>query len=488
MATLKEKSIFGSMWKFLERFFAKAVSLVVSIVLARLLTPDDYSVVGIVSIFFVFANVFISGGFNTALIQKKEVDVLDYSSVLAVSMLVAGMLYTGLFFFAPLIANIYNQDILTPVIRVMGLTLFVNAFKSILCANISRNLQFKKFFFATIGGTIVSAIVGITMAIKGFGPWALVAQQMTNSIIDTLILAFTTKFRIVLKVSFEKLGVLFRYGWKIFVASIISSIYDEINPLVIGLKYSGTDLSYYTKGRSFPHLINTTLGDTFSAVLFPVMSKVQDDTKAMLQYTRRFMRVSSFAIFPAMIGFSVVADNFITVLLTDKWVSAVPYIRIFCMVFMLNIIQKGNLEVIRASGRSDLLLIMEIIKKSLYFVVIVLFLIFTNTPEMLAIACMVNTLIATFVNTFPNRKIIGYTYRSQIRDLLPNFFTALAMGCVVFLVGRIEINVILLLFLQISSGAVSYILFNMLIKNETLYYYWTTAKGLLKRKKQNENC
>lgn len=479
---LKNKSIFATMWKFLERFAAKAVSLIVTIVLARLLTPDDYSVVGIVSIFFVFANIFISGGFNTALIQKKQVDIIDYSSVLFLNMFIASIMYAIIFFAAPVIAKLYNQEILIPVFRIMGLTLFINAFKSILCAHVSRSLQFKKFFLATIGGTIVSAIVGIAMAMKGFGPWALVAQQMINSFIDTVILFFTTKFRVVLKISFKKLGILFKYGWKIFVASIISTIYDEVNPLVIGLKYSGADLSFYTKGRSFPHLINSTLGDTFSAVLFPVMSKVQDDKAALLQCTRRFMKVSSFVIFPAMVGFAMVADNFISVLLTDKWAPASIYIQIFCMVFMLNIIQKGNLEVIRASGRSDLLLLMEIIKKSLYFVVIVLFLIFTNTPQMLAVACFINTLIATVVNTFPNRSIIGYSYRNQIADLLPNFISAILMGIVVYFIGLINMNKGLLLVCQILIGAIFYILINIITKNKTLKYYIDTVKSLLRRK------
>ena len=479
VCNLKEKSIKGVFWKFSERFAAKIVSLVVSIILARLLTPDDYSVVGIVSIFFVFANVFISGGFNTALIQKKEVDIEDYSSVLYLSMFIAFIMYSTLFFSAPFISRVYQQEILVSVIRIMGLSLFINAFKSVLCAYVSRNLQFKKFFFATIGGTVISAVIGISMAWNGFGPWALVAQQMVNSIIDTLILFFTTKFRLVLKLSFSKLKMLFQYGWKIFVASVISVIYDEVNPLVIGLKYSGADLAFYTKGRSFPHLINTTLGDTFSAVLFPVMSKVQDNKEALLKYTRRFLSVSSFVIFPAMIGFLAVADNFIMVLLTEKWLPASIYIRIFCFVFMLNIIQKGNLEVIRASGRSDLLLIMEIIKKSLYFIVIGLFLIFTDTPEMLAVACGVNTLIATLVNTFPNRKIIGYSYRAQVMDLLPNFVTAIIMGICVFYIGYLAIDNLLCLILQIISGCIIYVTLNVIIKNPTFFYYIETIRTLI---------
>lgn len=479
--TLKTKSISSVFWKLSERLAAKLVSLVVSIILARLLTPSDYSVVGIVSIFFVFANVFISGGFNTALIQKKEVGVNDYCSVLYISMSIATLMYIILFFSAPKISSLYNQEILTPVIRIMGITLFINAFKSILCAYTSRELNFKSFFMATIVGTIISAVIGIGMAYYGFGPWALVAQQMSNSFIDTLILFFTTKFKFVYKFAFQNIKQLFNFGWKIFVSNIISVIYDEINPLVIGLKFNAVDLSFYTKGRTFPHLINTTLGDTFSAVLFPAMSKIQDNKAIMLQYTRRFLKLSSFLVFPAMIGFCAIADTFVLTVLTSKWLPSVFYIRVFCFVFMLNIIQKGNLEVIKACGRSDLILKMEIAKKTCYFIVIVLFLIFTNTPKLLAVACLVNTLIATCINTFPNRKIIGYSYRLQIADLLPNLITAAIMGVCVWLVGFISINKILLLFLQIMVGVLVYIILNLIIKNQNLYFGFNLLKNFIKR-------
>ena len=210
MEDIKQKTITSTIWKFLERFMAQAVSLIVSILIARILTPADYSVVSIVTIFFTFANVLISGGLNTALIQKKDADDEDYSTVLYVSVLLSIVCYIILFFCAPLIARLYEQPSLILIIRIMGLTLPITALKSIWCAYISSTLQFRKFFFATLGGTLVSAVVGITMALNGFGPWALVAQQMTNTVIDTLILIISTRIHIVLKVSITKLKVVFK--------------------------------------------------------------------------------------------------------------------------------------------------------------------------------------------------------------------------------------------------------------------------------------
>ncbi len=481
--SLQKSTLSGMIWKFAERIGAQLVSTIVAIVLARLLTPDDYAVIGIVTIFFTFANVFISSGFNTALIQKREADIKDYSTVLYISIAVSVVLYGVLFFTAPLIAGIYDAPILIPVIRVMGLTLIVNAVKSVLCAYVSSTLQFRKFFYSTIIGTAISAVVGIIMAINGFGPWALVAQQMTNTCIDTLILFITTKVRFILVFSIRRLKQLFNYSWKILVSSLISVIYDEINPLIIGIRFTGADLSYYTKGKSFPTLISNTISDTFSAVLFPVISKLQDDTEAVLRYTRRFMKVSSYLIFPLMVGFLAVSDNFVTVVLTDKWMAASIYIQIFCLSYMFNIIQNGNLQAIRAIGRSDIILILEVIKKSLYLAIIVSFILLSDKPEMLAITSIVNTLIATAVNTYPNRKLIGYRYRMQIMDLLPNLLTAAVMGGAVYAMNFIPMNAVLLLCLQIVAGAVIYVLLSVVTRNENFKYFLDMLKKILKKGK-----
>jgi len=484
---LKEKTVSGVFWSFGERILAQVVSLVVSIILARLLTPDDYSIVGIVAIFFAFANVFISGGFNAALMQKKDADVEDYSSVLYISLGAAIVFYLVLFFCAPLLADLYEKEILVSVFRIMGLTLFINAVKSVICAYISSHLLFRKFFWSTIIGTVISAIVGIIMAYQGFGPWALVAQQMTNSIIDVIVLFATARIRFVFRFSKEKAKGLFKYGWKILAASGVSVLYDELNPLIVGVKYSGTDLSFYTKGRSFPGLINSTVGSTLSAVLFPSMAKMQDDKDVLLRYTRRFMQVSTFLIFPMMIGFLIVSENFILLLLTEKWLPATIYMQAFCVVYMFDMIQVGNLQVIRALGRSDVTLILEIIKKVAYAIVILLFVLFTNDPVLLAVACVVNTFIATIVNTFPNRRLIGYYYKLQIIDILPNLLRALFMGACVYCIGLLPLSPLFLLVLQVTGGIAIYFLLAAITRNPNFMYILNSLKQLLGRKKAGVN-
>lgn len=468
---LKKKTFYGIIWKFMERFFAQGISLVVSIVLARLLGPEDYAPISIITIFFAFANIFISGGLNTSLMQKKNAEKEDYATVFTFSLAIAFLLYALLFAFAPIIANIYKQPILIPVFRVMSLVLIVNAAKSVLCAYISSHLQFKKFFFSTIVGTLISAIVGIVMAANGFGVWALVSQQITNSTIDTLILFLTTGVRFSLMISIDRLNEMFKFGVKMLIASFISTLYDEVSPLVIGLKFTPSDLSYYEKGRSFPSLINSAFNDSISAVIFPALAKVQDDKKMVLSFTRRFIQLSSFLIFPLMIGFLVVSDQFTITVLSEKWLGASVYIKIFCLCYLFNIIQNGNLQAIKAIGRSDIVLKLEIIKKSMYFIVLIFTILISKSPIFIAAVAVINTVIATAVNTFPNRKLIDYSYRLQISDLLPNLIIALVMGGIVYVFGfYVNIDGAIKLLLQVLIGIGTYVGMAVATRNANFSY------------------
>ena len=481
---IRSKTIHSALWKFTERIGAQIVTLVVSIILARLLTPDDYSVVSVVTIFFAFANVFISGGFNSALIQKKDADDEDYSTVLHISLIISAIIYVILFFTAPLVADIYEQPMLVAVIRIMSLSLPITAVKSIWSAKISSSLEFKGFFVSTLIATLVSAVIGIVMAYMGAGAWALVVQQMSNTIISTVILMITTRVHIVMRISLSRFRSLFKYGWKVFVSSIIGRVYVESVPIVVGYKYSSADLAYYTKGRSFPELIMSSSISTFSAVLFPVLAKVQDSKERLLYGTRLFMRITSFLSMPLMFGLFAISENFVIVLLTDKWLPIVPYLKIFCITSMFEMVHIGNCETIKAMGRSDIYLIMEIIKKTGYFITIILFLIFTDSPQVLALAFVVCTLIALIVNLIPNTKLINYKIIHQILDLLPNLITAGVMCVCVTFIGMLEMNRVLLLGIQIASGAMIYFVLNILIRNPSLRYMFEIMKSLLKKRRE----
>lgn len=478
---LKKSAIANTIWKLMERFLAQGISFVVAIVIARILDPDDYSVVSIVTIFFTFANLLISSGLNTALIQKKDADSEDYATVFSISLVISIVIYIALFFLAYPISRLYGKPVLVPIFHIMGLILPVDALKSIVCAKVSSDLLFKKFFFATLGGTLFSGIVGIVMAKMGFGAWALVAQQMINTIIDTVILYILVPLRLKFFFARKKFSRLFGYGWKIFVSSFIGTVYTELNPLLIGLKFSSGDLAFYTKGRSFPGLVSSVSTNTLAAVLFPVLSRKQDDKELLLKYTRLYIRVASFMAFPLMIGLAVISDSFVAVLLTEKWLPAVPYIKIFCFAFMFDMIHIGNCETIKAMGRSDIYLLIEIIKKVGYFVTIGIFVFIARSPLQLAMAYIVCTLIALIVNSIPNQVLLDYKLSNQLADIIPNLFISLLMGVGVYFVGKLQINSIVLLFIQIVVGIIVYILINVITKNQSFRYVCSSAKEFLKK-------
>lgn len=465
---IKKRALSGIIWKFLERFAAQGVSLVVSIILARLLSPSDYSPVAVVMIFFTFSNVLISGGLNTALMQKKDVDSEDFSTVLITSFFFSLLIYILLFLLAPLIAYGFHDNNLILIVRIMGISLPLNAVKSVWCAYISRNLQFKKFFFSTIIGTILSAVVGIFMAFKGCGVWSLVVQQLVNIFVDTTILIITTRIGIGFKTNFVKFKQLFGYGWKILVSSLLNATYNEITPFVVGLRFSSESLSFYTKGKSFPSTINTVSTNTISSVLFPFLSKYQDNNKKLLEYTRKYMKFASMIVFPMMLGLFSIADNFVYVLLTEKWIGAVVYIRIFCVSCMFDIIAVGNCETIKAIGKSGTFLCMEIIKKSSYFITIGIFIFFSKNPIMLACSSLCCALIQIIVNSIPNGKLIGYKIRYQICDLLPALIASAIMCVCVLLIGEDGNHNWLILLKQIIVGVCFYGLFIYAFESKTI--------------------
>ena len=484
---IKQKSVSGIVWKLLERLFAQGVTLIVSIVLARILSPDDYTVVSLVIIFFTFANILITGGLNTALIQKKDADEIDYSSVLIASVVFSIVIYTLLFFCAPYFANLYSQPSLIPILRVMGISLIVTAIKAVWCAYISAHLEFRKFFFATLGGTIASAFIGIALALTGWGAWAIVAQQMTNTIVDTIILVLLVRIKMPFRFDNRRFLILFRYSWKILVSSVVSTVYNETIPLLVGVKYDAANLSYYTKGRQFPGNISSTITNTLASVLFPVVSKFQESKDNVLKCSRMFIRTTSFVVFPMMLGFFAVADNFVWVVLTEKWMQCVYYMRVFCVACMFSMIHIGNCETIKALGRSDVYLVIEIIKKVCYLVVIVLFVIYSKSPRTLVLAFIVNEIIAIIVNSVPNIFLIGYKIRYQVADLVPNLLTSVLMALAVMALGFLKMNPCLKLSFQVVVGIVLYVGISFLIKNKSINTLRTLIAGFRSKKmKQGE--
>ena len=421
------------LWKFAERITAQLVSFVVSLVLARLLYPDDYGVVALVLVFIEIANVLVSAGLGSALIQKKDADELDFSSVLYFNIGFSIVLYAALFFASPLIASFYSKNVLIPVIRVFGIRILFASVNSVQQAYVSKQMQFKKFFWATFIGTVVSGAIGIALAYKGFGVWALVAQYLINTTVDTIILSFVIKWRPKLAYSWKRVGSLFKFGWKILFEGVANTVSVQIRNLIIGKAYTESDLGYYTKAQQFPQLIMTNINASVSAVLFPAMSNVQEDNKKVVLLTRKAVKVSSYILFPMLFGIAAVATNLVSVLLTEKWINCVPYLYVFCFSYFVTVGMYARHEALKAKGRSDVYMIEHMLSRIINLVV--LFLVYRISVMAIALSGIGGNLLLALIIMFTSKKFTGYAYRDQIKDVADILLMSSFMFAVVFSFG-----------------------------------------------------
>ena len=471
----------GVFWNFIEKFAAQVVSLIVSIVLARLLDADEYGTVSLVMVFITIANVFVTSGFGISLIQKKEADNIDFSTVFYFSLFFSAILYTLFFILAGPIANFYNRPILKPVIRVLMLCIPVMGINSVQQAYVSRNMLFKKMFCSTLIGTIISAFVGIILAYLGFGVWALVAQTLSNTVIGTIILQFVIEWRPIRTFSFKRLGSLFNYGSKLLLQSIIVQIYSSLRSLIIGKLYTPSDLAFYTKGNHFPELICNSIDTAINSAIFPAMSKEQELIERVKVMARRTVQVSSYVMNPILIGFIVIAEPFISVILTDKWLPAVPYLRICCVILLFRPVQTAILQAVKAIGRSDMVMRIDIPIR--IFALCILFISIRFGVIYIALSEILVTIFGTILYAAVAKKHIGYRYNEMCKDLLNNTIIAVIMGVIVWIVGDyLIINKILVLLIQVISGVIIYLLLSTLTKNESYKYILNILCEVVKKK------
>lgn len=465
-------------WRFSERTAAQGVSFIVSIVLARLLTPEDYGLIGLITVFISIATIFVSSGFGNALIQKENTTQTDFSSVFYFGILMGIIMYIILFFTAPFIADFYNEPLLILVIRVLSLSLIIAGINSVQQAYVSKTMQFKRFFYSTIIGTVISAIIGIYMAYKGFGVWALIAQNLSNQIIDTCVLWFTVKWRPTFEFSFSEMKKMFDYGWKLLFSSLLDTVYNNLYSLVIGKFYSAKDLGYYNRGRNIPNMVITNINGSIQSVIFPALSNCQGDKVRLKAMVRRSIMTSTYLIMPAMIGLAAVAEPLTILLLTEKWLPSVPFMQFSCFILAFWPIHTANLQAINAVGRSDIFLKLEIIKKIIGFTIMVVSIPFGLYVMMIG-NCF-SAVVSSILNASPNRKLLNYGYREQIKDILPALLLSLFMGGVVLLWTFTDLSNILILICQVVTGVIVYFIGSKLLKLESYTYIINMIKSFKK--------
>lgn len=443
------------LWRLAERGGTQLVSFVVSLILARLLLPQDYGMVSLVTVFTSILTLFVDGGFSSALIQKEKADQADYSTVFYFNLLLGVVLYGCMYLAAPWIASFYGQGALTKYIRVLSLTLVIGGVNGVQQALVARRMEYKRFFYASLGGTLISAVAGVAMAVLGMGPWALIAQRLIDQAADAVILWFTVRWRPSLSFSIQRLRPLAGYGGKMLGSSLLNSLVSNLTSLLVGKMYSSAELAYYDKSQRLPMLLISNLQTAVQSVLFPVMAREQSERERLRQMLRQSVMSSAYCIFPCMIGLGACAGPVVRILFTDRWMAMVPYLRLWCVVLLFYLLHTANLQVIQALGRSDLYLKLEIIKQTISFLGMVIALPF-GVFAVLAVMAAVCPL-HLYLNAEPNRDLVGYGFWAQLKDIAPIAGLNLVMGVVVWGCSFLPLPDVLLLAVQVSVGIAVYI-------------------------------
>ena len=478
----EKKSIFSALiWKFSERFGVQLSQFVLQLVLARILDPEHYGVLSMMVIFTTLANVFIQRGFNTALIQNKDVTEEDYSSVFYITLGIAAVLYGILFAAAPLIARFYNMPTLTQPFRVLCLVLFPGALNSIQLAKVSRALDFKKIFRSNVAAILVSGAAGIALALLGGGLWALVVQYLLNVTVACLMMWFTVRWRPRPVCNLRRVKVLFSFGWKLLVSGLIDTLSQELRSLVIGKKYAADTLAYYNRGKQFPQFIINAINTAVQSVMLPAMSANQDDRSKVKTMMRNSIMLSSFIIFPMMAGLAGVAEPLVTLVLTEKWLPCVPYMRIYCFTLAFYPVHTCNLQAINAMGRSDIFLKLEIIKKAMSIGSLCIAVFCFDSPIAIAMTGVFTSLISCFINASPNKKLVGYSYLEQMKDILPSLLIAAVMFGAVLCVELLRLDSLVTMAIQVAVGVVVYIGLAALLRLEPFRFLLNLLKKKLKK-------
>ena len=470
------------LWRTMERVAANGISFIVTIILARLLEPSVFGLISLVTVFISFIELLLDSGFGNALIQKKDADNVDFSTVFYFSFSFSIFLYLIVFLCAPFIDSFYGSVGLTSVIRVLGITVIIASIKNIQHAYVAKHMQFKKFFYSTIIGTSISATLGVWLAYNGYGIWALVAQYLSNHFIDVVILCFTVKWRPIKVFSVERLKGLYSFGWKLLASNLIYKLYSDARQLLIGKIYTSADLAFYNRGYRYPDFVNTQINQSLNSILLPAMSNVQNDKERVRSMLRRTIMISQYIMGPCMIGMAVCAKNFVSVVLTDKWLPCVPYLQIFSLMFALGQVGNANMNSTVSLGRSDLRLQIEYLKTGVNFILLIITAFIS--PFAMAIGFVVSSYIALIICAFPSKKILNYSLSQQLKEILPNFINCLIMGACVYAVEFIQLSNLVTLIIQIIVGIISYILLSIATKSESYYYLKNIIISNLKKNKK----
>lgn len=463
-SSLKSKATRGVLWSAVDKFAVQGGQFVIGVVMARLLMPKDFGLIGMLSILIAISQIFIESGMGTGLVQKKNRSEIDYSTVFVFNFIVSLVFYLAFFFLAPLIANFYNIPELAQISQVLTLNIVINSFSVIQRAKLTINIDFKSIAKINVLSTILSGISGVILAFLGFGVWALVIKNVFGSIISSLMFVFLSKWQPSIKFSINSFRELFGFGYKLLIAGLYSQTLSNIYNVVIGKAYSAADLGFYDKARNFVIMSEGTVTSILFQVTYPILASVQEDKARMVEIYRRIIKMTAYFILPSLTLLALLADPFIRLLLTEKWLDAVPFLQLLCFSRIFYPISVINMNILNAIGRSDLFLKVDLSK--LPMIVLALIITIPLGIKAMIIGQIVTSFISFFINAYLPGKYFGYGAISQLKDMLPIITVTLLMAGGVYLLNGLLDSSWLKLLLGASSGVIFYFFVTRLLKIE----------------------
>lgn len=478
---LRNSVLGGFFWKFCERFLSQGITFVTSVILARMLAPEDYGTIALITVFTNLATVFINSGFSTALIQKKDADDKDFSTMFFCSLACALLIYCILFLAAPLVADFYENPELTLIFRVFSLQIPLGVYQSIQNAYISRHMLFRKVFISSIFNAVISGAAGIGFAVAGLGVWSLVIQYLVGTATNSVVLTFLIPWRPKMQFSKDSAKSMMGYGSRILAADLSGTFFAEIRSLIIGKVYTSADLAYYNKGLQIPQLITNNLSGILTAVMFPTLANFSDDLQQVKMMAKRSMRVLAYILVPCMFGLSAVMEPLILLLFTEKWAQTIPFGQVLSVGLAVGILGDLSLQILKAIGRSDVVLNLEVKKKPVYMLMLIIGV--NIDVYALAVAMVIYDIYAVFVNMLQLRKYIHYGLKEQMGDLLPAFLLGAGMAIFVWVIP-VGDSLIITVMMKVLAGAAVYFVGSQLFQLEAFCYLKSIIRErLLKRKK-----
>ena len=481
----KKKVISSLVYKFIERLGVKGLGLVISIVLARMLAPEEFGQIAIMNVFINLSQVIIEGGFTTALVQRKDVTEQDYSTVFFINIALALACFVVLQLAAPFISAYYAQDITKPL-QIYAITLFFNAFNALQLARMQKRMEFRKTMICSLMATIISGTVGIAAAYCNFGLWALVFYNMMHGVIICITAAFAEKWLPKFEFSLHRAKVLFNYGWKIFVSAVLCSLYGDIRSLVIGKKFSNNDLAYYNRGQQFPQVISHTLDSAIQSVMFPTMAAVQDEKAKLAVMLRKAETMGAYVIIPVMFGLAAVSESVVQLLLTDKWLPCVSYMQWLCVANAATPIISSNLIAIKASGRSDIYMRLEMVRRLVMLMILLTSIFVFQSVEAIAMGFCISNWLDAVISMLPAKRLLNYGVGKQFSNLWKILLTSFAMLLVVLSMNMLPWNIMILLVIQILVGIVVYIGLGYIFRIESQTALMRMFVGIVCNKKRTD--